>query len=866
MSFAVIIVASLFPMTGAAGEQPTKEQIARWIRELGDDNFAARQEASRRLWEAGQAAEDAVAEAAKSADAEVSRRARALVDKFRWGIYPDTPPKVVELIQRYRGTDLAGKQAVLRELLALGSAGCHTLLKIASMEPDAVLRSRLFQQIALEAARAAPALIQAGQFDTLEQLLEIGLAADQISGYVACILLQGKLEEKIAVYKTRAEQEDGKRAAEVLAYLYRAKGDMTAARLAAAKTGRKELEEAILFEAGDWKALAALDLADNGRRPPELLGFKAAYQRLAGNTKEFEETIKRVQAHQRPTNANDWGDWHNAWYAAKALLLNNRPNEALAFLVSRRADAFEILCAQMRFREAFDLVDKAKEEKTAEVPLLEVLQARTLYQLGEKDKADKLFADLAGRIKDAGNDTWPERLLEAEYRLGLKEQAFEHAVRVLTTNKADGRTATILDKVFPGKGETAAPMWKFLRRRSPNDSAVAIMNRLREVMSAADPQVRFIQPPNSGTFEREIPAEEMHQWKLAVLDLALASHPTEEARSRIDSILSLANSATALIRYGDYWVEQKKWDNAAEKYDAAWKLDPREPLPLYLRGWALAQAGQEKEGKRLMELAHWLPLGNESLRVSFMMELARRHHRDAVLREADLLLRVSVPGSFYAGHGFRQLAIDAWRRGDHQQTADYHERAMLRCLRSQIGFYDTTAYLSVPHFVHRHRARALLDANRIDEALKEADVCFAALPGNSDLQALLVPELAKRGRTVEADALFARCYDPYAKLCQEYPNSAWAYNSLAWLCASTRRRLDAALEHAQRAVALEPTHAGYHDTLAETHFQRGDKDKAIAEIRRSIALDDKRAYFKKQLKRFEAGDPQAELPTALDED
>jgi tetratricopeptide (TPR) repeat protein len=862
---ATLLAVLLCPVMSAASEQSTKEQIARWVKDLGDDSYATRQEASRRLWEAGQAAEEAVAEAVKSSDPEVARRARALMDKFKWGIYPDTPPKVVELIQRYRGSDANAKQAIVRELFALGNSGCTALLRITKAEPDDGLRPRLFQQIALEAAHAAPALLQEGQYATLERLLEIGLAADQVASYVACILLQGKLDEKIAVYKVRAEREDGKRAAEVLAYMYRAKGDLAAARQAAAKAGRKELEEAILFEAGDWKELAALDLPAANRRPVELLGFKAAYQRLSGNSKEFEETVKEIRTYRAKPNTNPI----DAWLAAKALFLNDRPNDAAALLDdSRRAEAFDVLCAQMRFTEALALVEKAKTDRTDYLWMLDVLQARTLYQLGEKEKAAKLFADLAGRIiKEGLSLAWPEKLIEVEYRLGLKELAFEHCTHLLTVTKANGRTTTILDKVFPGKGETAAPLWKFLYKRlSPNDPAVAVMKRLREVMSCQDKRLGFIDLSKPLTVRYEIPPEDARQWDLAILDVALSSHPDEEARSRLDHVLSLSGSAAGAIRYGDYWLEQKNWDRAAEYYDAAWKLDPREPLPLYLRGYALVQAGKEKEGKRLMELAHWLPLGNESLRALFMMDLARRHHRDAVLREAELLLRVSVPGSFYAGEGFRQLAIDALRRGDHQKAADYHERAMLRCLRAQVGFFDTTAYLALPHFVHRHRARALIEANRIDEALKEADLCLAALPGNSDLQALLVPELAKRGRTADADALFARCYDPYAKLCQEYPQSAWAHNGFAWLCASTRRRLDAALDHAQKAVDLEPTHPGYRDTLAEIHFQRGDKDKAIAEIKRSIGLDDKRAYFKKQLKRFEAGDPLTELPSALDED
>jgi hypothetical protein len=860
------LITLLLPVVSAAAEQPTKEQIARWVRELGDDRFTTRQEASQRLWEAGQAAEDAVAEAAKSSDAEVARRARVLLDKFRWGIYPDTPPKVVDLIQRYRGTDANGKQAIIRELFAQGSPGCTALLKLAAAEPDSKLRPRLFQQIALEAARAAPALLQEGKLDTLEHLLEIGLAADQVPGYVACILMQGKLDERIAVYKTRAGQEDGKRAAEVLAYLYRAKGDVAAARAAAVKAGRKDLEEAILFEAADWKSLAALDLSDTGRRPVELLGFKAAYQRLSGNAKDFEETVKEIRAFPDKKKSNPG----EVWFAVKALFLNDRPNDAVALLTSSRAEAFDVLCAQMRFREALDMMEKAKLEAHIEprgdLPILEVLQARTLYQLGEKDKAAKQFARLAGEIRDGQSLSWHEKLIDVEYRLGLKEQAFEHCVRALSAAKNAGRHSALMEKVFPGQGEIAASLWLFRSTKVSEEPPTARMSLLRAALVGKLRGQELADFLTSLSETAPFP-DQLAKLTLARLEVSL------KAEMELDPILQIPNAVIdhpapypLYLRVGEHLAGRKQWNKAADYFAKAWNVDQKEPLPLYLRGWALAQAGQEKEGKRLMELAHWLPLGNESLRASFLRDLARRHHLDAALREAELLLRVSVPGSFYAGEGFHQLAIDALRRGDHDKTAAYFERAMLRCLRAQINFADTTAYLAVPHFVHRHRARALVDANRIDEALKEADICFAAMPGNSDLQTLLVPELTKRGRTAEADALFARCFDPYAKLCQEYPNSAWAHNGLAWLCASTRRRLDAGLDHALKAVELEPTYPGYRDTLAEIHFQRGDKDKAIAEIKRSIALDDKRVYFKKQLKRFEAGDPQAELPSPLDED
>jgi len=185
---------------------------------------------------------------------------------------------------------------------------------------------------------------------------------------------------------------------------------------------------------------------------------------------------------------------------------------------------------------------------------------------------------------------------------------------------------------------------------------------------------------------------------------------------------------------------------------------------------------------------------------------------------------------------------------------------MLRCLHASTGFVQAGAYAAVPAQVHQLRAKGLLAAGKLDEAHKHIELALASLPGSVDLPILLVPELERRGHKKEAAALFERSYEVHDKVCRDYPRCAWAHNSAAWLSACCRRNLDKALQHAQKAVALTPDNAGYLDTLAEVYFQRGDKDKAVALQKRVIELDPKKPYFRKQLKRLEAGDPSAERP------
>src|SRR5436309_1494785 len=73
---------------------PTEQEIRQAVEQLGDKRFAVREKASKFLWNAGPAAELALKKAAQSTDAETSRRAKAILDKFDYGIFPDTPKEL----------------------------------------------------------------------------------------------------------------------------------------------------------------------------------------------------------------------------------------------------------------------------------------------------------------------------------------------------------------------------------------------------------------------------------------------------------------------------------------------------------------------------------------------------------------------------------------------------------------------------------------------------------------------------------------------------------------------------------------------------------------------------------------------------
>jgi tetratricopeptide (TPR) repeat protein len=130
----------------------------------------------------------------------------------------------------------------------------------------------------------------------------------------------------------------------------------------------------------------------------------------------------------------------------------------------------------------------------------------------------------------------------------------------------------------------------------------------------------------------------------------------------------------------------------------------------------------------------------------------------------------------------------------------------------------------------------------------------------------LVPVLEKMGHKQESDQLFSANLKPYEELAASHPQSAYMHNSYAWLAANCRRELDKALEHAQEAVKLEPKADGYIDTLAEVHFRRGEKEKAIEFMKQCLALKPRNAYYRKQLERFQKGDIMSDVPPLGEDD
>lgn len=855
-------------------DPPAQSEIDRLVRQLGDKSFAVREEATAKLWKIGLPAGPALREAAKNSDVEIAQRAKALLEKFAWGIFADTPEAVVAELERYRDGDAESQHQAANALAEQGPPGFTALGRLRARAASDDERHVLARAMTHATSKALPALLKNRDYAGLEALLEACLdheADEALANYTALMVLRNKLPDAIAKWQAEHAAASSLRASETLVYLHRAAGNLTEARRFA--TRRSELLEDILWEQGDWATLAARPPAPKPRglesRTAVELSTKAAYYRLARDQKAFSEHLDKLAKLEDP---------NEEWTIIKSMLLNERVSDAFERLAKSPMHgemAFDLLVAQMRFREAFELARKvnfAEDEESRR--RFGIKHARALHLIGDRDAAGQLFAKIAAECKSPVDGDTVAELIQTQTRHGLRDAARDVAANYLgvlsrqAVDTAADPTRRVLEAVFPKFGFEAKTWWQFIRQKFPKDDDAAAMRRLRGLIEGGESRIADLPELVAGVISaaNEDDPNAAIQSRLAAATALESARLFPEAIAQLSDAASRSRDPSIHIRLGDLYAARRQFAEAEAAYSKAASIDPANPLPVYLQGWALVKAEKRAAGEGLIEQARLMSLGDARKRAVVAEELTKRNLLDLAQRERELVTKLGWHRAWSSGGFLSYMGRDAAARRDFARAADSYDRVVVGVLASDFQFIENSAYITVPALARAYRARAALADSQLDTVRAEADACLALTPGNLDLAILLVPELAKRGRAADADALYARSQGAYEDLCKAHPTSAFAHNSAAWLAACCRRDLDAALTHAQKATELSPQFAGYRDTLAEVHFQRGDKATAIALIKECQRMEPANQYFAKQLQRFEAGDASIPPPPENDID
>ena len=164
---------------------------------------------------------------------------------------------------------------------------------------------------------------------------------------------------------------------------------------------------------------------------------------------------------------------------------------------------------------------------------------------------------------------------------------------------------------------------------------------------------------------------------------------------------------------------------------------------------------------------------------------------------------------------------------------------------------------------HERLASALLDEDRPDEAILQAQLAVNLNAGNASAQNAFGVALARRGQPDEALAHFWKALetDPnlsrlhynianalaakgdtgqaiahYRKQLEMDPNLAEAHNNFAILLLR-QGQLDEAAEHLAKALQLKPNYAEAHNNFAIALSQKGRMDEAVGQWERTLSID-----------------------------
>jgi hypothetical protein len=222
-------------------KEPGVEEIKKAIGELGNPRFVVRDRAKKLLQQAGSVAEPYLEEAAKSSDEETANTAKSILENYTWGLYPDTPKEIRDLVEKYRVAMLEQRQHILAGFLKLKPVPQATIRKLLAKDDDPEIRQQMFVSLYYQIRTAVPALLKSREYDSAESLLELvvlGVPTLSAPDYAAFMYLRGKLDVAIKRFESQRTQkkDQAEEAAEVLVYLYRIKSDWAAARKAAEAT------------------------------------------------------------------------------------------------------------------------------------------------------------------------------------------------------------------------------------------------------------------------------------------------------------------------------------------------------------------------------------------------------------------------------------------------------------------------------------------------------------------------------------------------------------------------------------------------------------------------------------------------------
>lgn len=377
-------------------------------------------------------------------------------------------------------------------------------------------------------------------------------------------------------------------------------------------------------------------------------------------------------------------------------------------------------------------------------------------------------------------------------------------------------------------------LWRYDRGLiSENPSAPLVENWLKNAMRDASQ----IDESGSTSASHALARIALH---MGLKSLAMVIAKSGKGRSAISEV------AEVTMLNKDYAAANVLWESAI-------RSDPWRHDWILQDITALAMVG-EQEKSQLLERSRWLrPLAVQRSGAAYWTMAVNLQEEGAIEQARDYAyaafaqLDVDNPQLLPTGRTYADILQEL---EDYARSADVHRATNLMLLNQSGTGYQLSTLQHVVSEEFLARAVAELDMGNVEEALRAVERFEHLRPAGIEICEHTYRRLLKNGQQSAAEQLLERCSQRMLEHLVRWPKDAGSHNNLAWMFARCNVRLDEALEHAERAVALADSAPTYIDTLAETHYRLGHYDEALRFAEKCAALDPRHDHYRKQLHRF----------------
>ncbi len=839
---------SLFPTLLQASLSDT--QITTSIEKLGAPSYRDRESASLELWASGPRVEAALREAAISDDPEVRIRARELLDKIQVGLFPDTPPELATMIRSYLQGTVDEKLAAIQSLTKRGPEAYRTLLRLMRHGSTPTLRSRLMAQLSRD-GEAEVKLIAKGPASTeLEELLELKarIGNDRnILNFCAYASLNGTLDTTRSRFRTEFEHTpDRYNLNTILLYLHRTSGHLKET-LALGADIDDTVYETLLYEAGDFAALAKGSHYVSGTGDTATIGFRAAFNKILGNNTAYTNAIAALVA-------QDTKDDDELWFVTEALLINEELDRALDLLSqSTRLDwALALLRNSERLSDIPAFMKHASENAEGPQVALNLEYAEFLAGHGRQKEVEALLLKLLAQREDYQAPTDYYLVLYGMVQNNMKEVAFKEVIREIDSLKTDTEKQKVLLTLFPVNATEARRWWQYFRNMDTDLTTGKLLSRIDNILTAteASKAIRGYLEGAEGYMATQTPNEQA-LWVSTLSSRWHALGDTSEARRLMGALFKRNPRPEFALYVASIFADEENWKQAGDWFKQAWTADPAHAAAAYGYGMSLTKMGKNDDGQKILTIAHWLPLADNRRRYQLSEMAAYFSNTEDAQNEWLFINTLNQFSSWYRQYASRNLEQQSVEKGDYHTALIHRQRGLLDQLPLTSGYVGISGYLLGTSSLHVYRAHTLLEKKKAAAALDEARKAFSITAADIDGLVTLFDKFEDLGHKKQANALFKMQYDHWKDALATYPDSPLLHNNLAWLCAISNRKLDEAMTLSKRSLDLSDGNQNYIDTLAEIYFRLGNRKKAVEIQKRCVATNPDVQLFQDRLKHFQ---------------